>query len=290
MPTYPEVLESLAMCPEEGKGIEMHISFNSQTLKFPEEGLSVRYVRFIILEQESQYYQLAKVKSSVSSESLVAQEDPQAGEIGAMPSKVDKLGAGALLVVELKGQLLQPRTHHSYERSDVIKPHGDQVELHQVLQAKQGRPHSTVRVVENRNLVVDDKVELPQLGTSVHHQLHVLLDLSPLAGVPPLLVAASSCRFAGTISNHLSSHILELGRFRHKANVGLAKVVSVGGVGKFLQAGVHIISMLWQVFQDLQAIHHGIEPLAKRLQAWHVQEKKGDKFPQHVAASNVEDL
>ena len=50
MPTYPEVFECLTMCPEEGKGIEMHISFNSQTLKFPEEGLSVDSVRFIILE------------------------------------------------------------------------------------------------------------------------------------------------------------------------------------------------------------------------------------------------
>ena len=50
VPTYPEVFECLTMCPEEGKGIKMHISFNSQTLKFPEEGLSVRSVRFNILE------------------------------------------------------------------------------------------------------------------------------------------------------------------------------------------------------------------------------------------------
>merc|ERR1719278_1678071 len=151
--SYPEVFECLSMGPEEGKGVEMNISFNSQMFKFPEEG------------------QLAKVKSCVSSESLVSQEDPQAVEIGAMPSKVDKLGPGALLVVELKSQPLQSRTHHSYERSDVIKPHGDQVELHEVLQAKQGRPHSTVRVVENRNLVVNNKVELPQLGKSICHQL-----------------------------------------------------------------------------------------------------------------------
>ena len=57
-----------------------------------------------------------------------------------------------------------------------------------------------------------------------------------------------------------------------------------------MQAGAHIILMFWQVLQDLQAVDHGVQPLAERLQAWGVQEKKRDEFSEDIAASNVEDL
>ena len=42
---YFEVFEGLAMSPEEGKCIEVHISFNGQTFKFPEEGLRCAFCR-----------------------------------------------------------------------------------------------------------------------------------------------------------------------------------------------------------------------------------------------------
>ena len=121
------------------------------------------------------------MKSGVPPESFVAQEDPEVGQAGAVAGQVDNLGPVALLVVELNGQLLQLLAHCSQECPDIVKPHGDQVQLHKVLQTKQGSPDYPVRVVQHGNLVVDDKVELPQLGTSVHHQLHVILDLTPFA-------------------------------------------------------------------------------------------------------------
>ena len=173
--------------------MQVHMSLHSETLKFPEECLKYelsgipffRYKRY-----------LAKVKGHLSPQDFIAQEDPQASDVGAVARKVDNLRPVALLFVALDCQPLQLWSNCSKQCSDIIKPHGNQVQLNQVFKPQQWSPNSAVGIIQDRDLVVYNKVHLPQLGTSGHHQLYVFLDLSALARMESLLVTAASRRFA----------------------------------------------------------------------------------------------
>merc|ERR1712173_248263 len=106
------------MPPKESKAMKMNMSLNSETLKFPEECL-------------------AKVKGHLSPQDFIAQEDPQACDVGAVARKVDNLRPVALLFVALDCQPLQLWSNCSKQCSDIIKPHGNQVQLNQVFKPQQ---------------------------------------------------------------------------------------------------------------------------------------------------------
>ena len=139
---------------------------------------------------------LAKVKRHLSPEDFIAQEDPQTGDVRAVSRQVNNLRSVALLFVTLNCQPLQLGSNCSKQCSDIVKPHRDQVQLDKVLETKQWSPNPTVRVIQDRHLVVNNKVDLAQLRTSGHHQFYVFLDLSSLAGMESLLVTTASSRFA----------------------------------------------------------------------------------------------
>ena len=42
--------------------------------------------------------------------------------------------------------------------------------------------------------------------------------------------------------------------------------------------------------EDLEAVDHGIEPLAETLELGRVEEQEGDELAQNVAATDIEDL
>ncbi len=48
-------------------------------------------------------------------------------------------------------------------------------------------------------------------------------------------------------------------------NVRLTEVVAVAGVAELLELVVFIVLVARQILQDLQAVDHGVEPLAQRL-------------------------
>ena len=55
-----------------------------------------------------------------------------------------------------------------------------EVQLYKVLQSQQWSPNPDMRVVQDRDLVVHNQVDLAQLRACGHHQLDVILDLPPL--------------------------------------------------------------------------------------------------------------
>ena len=158
--------------------MKMYMSLYSETLKFPEECLKCKFSG--TLSFRARWY-LAKVKSHLSPQDFIAEEDPQTSDVGAVARQVNNLGPVALLFVALDRQPLQLRSNCSKQRSDVVKPHRDQVQFDQVFEPQQRSPNPTVGVVQDRHLVVHDKVHLPQLGTGGHHQLYVFLDLASFA-------------------------------------------------------------------------------------------------------------
>ena len=112
---------------------------------------------------------LAKVKCHLSPEDFIPQENPQAGNVGTVAREVNNLGTIALLLITLNCQPLQLWANGSQECSDIVKPHGDQVQLNKVFEAQQRSPDCTVGIIQDGDLVMDHKVDLAQLRTGRHH-------------------------------------------------------------------------------------------------------------------------
>ena len=98
------------MTPQKGEPVQVHISLHSESLELPEESL-------------------AKVERHLPAQDLVPEQDAETDDIGAVAGEVDYLAAVALLLVTLDSEPLQPRSHHHQQAADVLKLHGDQIEL-----------------------------------------------------------------------------------------------------------------------------------------------------------------
>ena len=81
------------MTPEEGEAVQVDTALHSEFLQFPEESLT-------------------EVKSHLSPENFVAQQDPETGDVRTVPGDVDNLRAVPLLLVTLHREPLQPRPRH----------------------------------------------------------------------------------------------------------------------------------------------------------------------------------
>jgi hypothetical protein len=70
---------------------------------------------------------------------------------------------------------------------------------------------------------------------------------------------------------------------RYLPDIRLTEVVSVAGVAELLELEVLVVLVAGEVLQDLQAVDHGVEPLAQGLQVGRVEQQEGKELAQHVA-------
>ena len=64
------------------------------------------------------------------------------------------------------------------------------------------------------------------------------------------------------VPDHFFSHISVFLGLRHKTNVRLAKIISIGTVTKFLNIGKCFGPVSREISEDFDAINHRIDPLS----------------------------
>ena len=105
------------------------------------------------------------------------------------------------------------------------------------------------------------QVEFLYIWTSSGHEIDIFLDLS-------LFLKMMSYRMTNLFGNpgrlfyHFFSDISVFLGLRHKTNVRLAKIISIGTVTKFLNIGKCFGPVSREISEDFDAIDHRIDPLS----------------------------